>query len=228
MPQATAFHGSRRTPGDGARVRRIAADEKAGDGRSVGGRHRWSSARSTLGVTQAGTGPTPGTKWSFPIGRACWRLAGLLDLRSGCPLPAVLPAVSGSASRFLTRSDPQSHRIFPTNTGFIEVFVESGTVSKPGARRTSGRSSTRSTVHGAAAHANAPPGPAGRNRISPIVVPRAARTTGSDSKPEFSVSAPSSMCSSTTISRPSQALPVPRRLSVPEVPAYSASIRRHR
>ena len=38
------------------------------------------------------------------------------------------------------------------------------------ARRTSGRSSTRSTVHGAAAHAKAPPGPAGRNQISPIVV----------------------------------------------------------
>ena len=51
--------------------------------------------------------------------------------------------------RFLTRSDPQSLSVFPTNAGFLGDFAESGTGSKPGARRTSSSSSTCSTVHSA-------------------------------------------------------------------------------
>ena len=69
----------------------------------------------------------------------------LADLRVGCPLPAVLPAVSCTASRFLTRSDPQSPLVFPTNTGFLGFSVESRTGSKPGTRGTSSRSSALST-----------------------------------------------------------------------------------
>ena len=44
----------------------------------------------------------------------------------GCPLPAV----SRSVRRFLTRSDPQSPSVFPTNAGFLGDFAESGTGSK--------------------------------------------------------------------------------------------------
>ena len=57
------------------------------------------------------------------------------EVRLGSPLPAVLPAVSRSASRFLTRSDPHRPPISPTNTGFPGFFVESRTGSKPGAVR---------------------------------------------------------------------------------------------
>ena len=72
-----------------------------------------------------------------------------VDVPLGCPLPAVQPAVSRSVRRFLTRSDPQSPSVFPTNAGFLGDFAESGTGSKPGARRTSSSSSTCSTVHSA-------------------------------------------------------------------------------
>ena len=58
-----------------------------------------------------------------------------VDVPLGCPLPAVLPAVSRSVRRFLTRSDPQSPSVFPTNAGFLGDFAESGTGSKPGAVR---------------------------------------------------------------------------------------------
>ena len=58
-----------------------------------------------------------------------WRL----DFWLGSPLPAVLPAVSRSASRFLTRSDPHRPPISPTNTGFLGFSSKSGTGSKPGA-----------------------------------------------------------------------------------------------
>jgi len=71
------------------------------------------------------------------------------EIRLGSPLPAVLPAVSRSASLFLTRSDPHRPPISPTNAGFPGFFVESRTGSKPGARRTSSSSSTCSTVHSA-------------------------------------------------------------------------------
>ena len=72
-----------------------------------------------------------------------------VDVPLGCPLPAVLPAVSRSVRPFLTRSDPQSPSVFPTNAGFLGDFAESGTGSKPGPRRTSSSSSTCSTVHSA-------------------------------------------------------------------------------
>ena len=55
-----------------------------------------------------------------------------MDVPLGCPLPAVLPAVSRSVRRFLTRSDPQSPSVFPTNAGFLGDFAESGTGSKLG------------------------------------------------------------------------------------------------
>ena len=151
-----------------------------------------------------------------------------VDVPLGCPLPAVLPAVSRSIRRFLTRSDPQSPSVFPTNAGFLGDFAESGTGSKPGARRTSSHSLTRSTVHSAAAPRTHRQGPAGpesdfTHRFVHLGVRAPLATTGSDSKPEFSVSAPSSICSSSTTPRPSRAPPVPRRLSVPEIAAYSDS-----
>ena len=74
-----------------------------------------------------------------------------VDVPLGCPLPAVLPAVSRSVRRFLTRSDPQSPSVFPTNAGFLGDFAESGTGSKPGTRGTSSRSSARSTGDSGAA-----------------------------------------------------------------------------
>ena len=109
----------------------------------------------------------------------------LADLRVGCPLPAVLPAVSCTASRFLTRSDPQSPLVFPTNTGFLGFSVESRTGSKPGTRGTSSRSSALSTGDSTSAGANTPQDPRDRNRASPIVLvqprrSRTARTTRSD------------------------------------------------
>ena len=55
-----------------------------------------------------------------------------VDVPLGCPLPAVLPAVSRSVRRFLTRSDPQSPSVFPTNAGFLGDFAESGTGSATG------------------------------------------------------------------------------------------------
>ncbi|MCY4511438.1 MAG: hypothetical protein OXG35_31410 [Acidobacteria bacterium] len=57
------------------------------------------------------------------------------EVRLGSPLPAVLPSVSRSASRFLTRSDPHRPPISPTNTGVPGFFVESRRGSKPGAVR---------------------------------------------------------------------------------------------
>ena len=108
-----------------------------------------------------------------------------VDVPLGCPLPAVLPAVSRSVRRFLTRSDPQSPSVFPTNAGFLGDFAESGTGSQPGTRGTSSRSSARSTGDSTSAGANTPQDPRDRNRASPIVLvqprrPRTARTTRSD------------------------------------------------
>ena len=77
-----------------------------------------------------------------------------VDVPLGCPLPAVLPAVSRSVRRFLTRSDPQSPSVFPTNAGFLGDFAESGTGSKPGTRGTSSRSSALSTGDSTSAGAN--------------------------------------------------------------------------
>ena len=73
------------------------------------------------------------------------RTDSAVDVPLGCPLPAVLPAVSRSVRRFLTRYDPQSPSVFPTNAGFLGDFAESGTGSKPGTRGTSSRSSALST-----------------------------------------------------------------------------------
>ena len=50
-----------------------------------------------------------------------------VDVPLGCPLPAV----SRSVRRFLTRSDPQSPSVFPTNAGFLGDFAESGTGRSP-------------------------------------------------------------------------------------------------
>ena len=73
---------------------------------TVHGRVNWSDVKAGDGRTMSG--------------------ARLLDLRSDCPLPAVLPAVSCSTSRFLTRSDPPSPLVFPTNAGLLGFSSESG------------------------------------------------------------------------------------------------------
>ena len=74
-----------------------------------------------------------------------------VDVPLGCPLPAVLPAVSRSVRRFLTRSDPQSPSVFPTNAGFLGDFAEFGTGSKP---------ASTTVLHARAAHPAPRPGPA--------------------------------------------------------------------
>ncbi len=109
---------------------------------------------------------------------------------SGSPLPAVLPAVSRSARRFVTRSDPQRPPISPTNTGFPGFSLNPERVRSP-APAASGRSSTRSTVHGAAAHA---PEPAGRNRVSPIVVQLGVRAPLARGAPTRNLSSASLRC----------------------------------
>ena len=125
-----------------------------------------------------------------------------VDVPLGCPLPAVLPAVSRSVRRFLTRSDPQSPSVFPTNAGFLGDFAESGTGSKPGTRRTSSRSSTCSTV--------APPSartghqdPRDRNRTSPIILIHLGV------RAPLALRAPTRNLSSTSLRRPRSARRAP-------------------